>query len=297
MKLLVIGASGLLGSRVAGLASKEHEVYGTCSSHELSLPNSLKLDVTNQEEVKKTVSELKPQAVVNCAAMTNVDGCEREPEKARALNSFAPQYLANACQENECKLVHVSTDYVFDGEKGNYSEKDRVSAKGVYAESKLAAEIAVKTLCADRAIARVSVLYGWKAANMRENFVTWAIKELEAGKRIRLVTDQYTSPTLADNAAEAILAIIDKNERGVFHTCGSTCLDRYSFGLKIAEAFGLDASLIDKTTSKEFEWLAPRPSNSCMLNNETQKRLGVKLYTVEEGLKFMREQKERGDYE
>jgi dTDP-4-dehydrorhamnose reductase len=165
-----------------------------------------------------------------------------------------------AAKDIGAKLIYVSTDYVFDGERGMYHEDDPTSPINYYGESKIAGGWFVREICPDSAIARTSVLYGQNP--VRHNFVTWAADEMKKGNRINILNDQYTSPTLSSNLADMILGIRDQT--GVFHTCGSERINRYDFSIKIAKAFCLDESLVNPITSNQLSWKARRPMDSSL---------------------------------
>jgi len=292
MRILVTGASGLLGSRVVRLASEKHEVWAGYSENPVDVEGveTLRFDITDREHVFRAVRESEADAVIHCAAMTNVDDCERLPEKAFAVNGFGTENMAMAAREIGAKLIYVSTDYIFDGSKqGAYSESDEVSPLSVYAKSKLRGELGAR-IAGNWAVARVSVLYGWNSPKQHPNFVTWVIGKLKAGEEITLLSDQFISPTLAENAAEALLRIAEIGARGVFHVSGSSCISRLEFGRQIAREFGLDEGLISEGKSSEMKWLAKRPVNSCLSIEKAANELGVRMLSTTEGLKFMKKQ-------
>jgi dTDP-4-dehydrorhamnose reductase len=288
MRLLITGGSGLLGSRVTKLAPQEHKVTATYNRSKIEADYPLvSLDITKREDVLSLVSELNPDAVIHCAALTNVDYCEDHKEEAMLVNARATGYLSEACERAGAKMLYVSTDFVFDGEKGMYSEEDEVNPINHYGFSKLEGEKEVLA-CSDYAIARASVLYGWNVQR-RLNFVTWVIDRLEKGKEVNIVTDQYASPTLADDAAEAFLRIIERGKKGVFHTAGGERINRYDFARKIAEVFSLKEELINPITSEDLKQTAMRPMDSSLNVRKAERELGIKMMTVREGLERMGE--------
>jgi dTDP-4-dehydrorhamnose reductase len=238
------------------------------------------MDITGNVDL---ILSLKPDYIVLTAAMTNVDRCESDPERAWKANALGPKKVALAAREAGSRLIHVSTDYVFDGEKGMYREDEATSPINCYGQSKLAGERFVLEICPNSVIARTSVLYGWNPARL--NFVTWAMEEMKRGSRINIVTDQYNSPTLASSLAEVLFEI--KDEQGIFHACGSERISRYDFTIKVAKAFGLDESLINPISSDQLSWKAKRPRDSS-LDVSMISRL-VKPLNIEEGLRAMAE--------
>ena len=223
MKFFVTGGSGLLGQRIATVADGEHDIVLSHNSNPMG--NTVKCDITCEDEVKKVISRENPDVILHCAAMTNVDLCEDEVDKAYDINSNATKYLAEAAEDVNAKIIYVSTDFVFDGERGFYKEDDEVNPLGIYAKSKYDGELQVQKYSSNWAINRVSVLYGW---HERLNFTSWIVNELRNNNEINIVTDQINSPTLADNAADAMFEIALQDKNGVYHTAGNHS-DRYCF--------------------------------------------------------------------
>ncbi|MBO7719458.1 MAG: dTDP-4-dehydrorhamnose reductase [Methanosphaera sp.] len=284
MKFFITGGSGLLGSRIATVADDKHELVLSHNSNPTD--NTVKCDITNEEEVKKIIREVNPNVIIHCAAMTNVDLCEDEVDKAYKVNGDATGYLAKASDDVNAKMIYVSTDFVFDGQKGNYSESDEVNPLGVYAKSKYDGEVQLQRYTSNWAIARVSVLYGW---HERLNFTTWVIDELRKKHEINIVTDQINSPTLADNAAEAMFEIARQDKNGIYHTAGNDLISRYDFTRQIADVFDLDENLINPITSDKFVQKAPRPRDSSLNVDKIEKELNFKMETCEESLIRMRD--------
>ncbi len=286
IELLVIGG-GLLGRSVAKASGKSLRTAVTYNSHPLQVEccATYRMDITGSVDL---IRSLKPRYIVLTAAMTNVDGCESDRMSALNINALGPRNVATAAGEVGAKLIHVSTDYVFDGEQGSYREDDPVSPINYYGESKLAGELFIKEILDDYVIARTSVLYGWNPSRL--NFVTWAVQEMKLGNRINIVNDQYNSPTLSSNLADMILAI--KDQTGIFHTSGCERINRYDFALKTARAFGLDESLINPITSDRLSWKARRPKDSS-LDTSLVSRFSKPL-NVEESLQVMIEQENGG---
>jgi dTDP-4-dehydrorhamnose reductase len=257
-ELLVIGG-GLLGSALAYAPRNSLETALTYNANPLEIEGCMtyRMDITKSVDL---IRSLKPDYIVLTAAMTDVDRCELDREGAWKANALGPKNVATAAREIGSRLIYVSTDYVFDGERGMYKEDDPTSPINNYGESKLAGERFVQEILEDYVIARTSVLYGWNP--MRLNFVTWAAREMKKSNRINIVNDQYTSPTLSSNLADMILSIRDQS--GVFHTSGSERINRYDFSIKIARAFGLDESLVNPISSEQMNWEARRPKDSSL---------------------------------
>lgn len=289
MRVLITGGSGLLGSRVAAAAGA-HDILATYNRSRVEVDYPLApLDITEREAVDALVRDFRPDGVIHTAALTNVDYCEDHRTEAQLINEEGTRNMARACEKIGARMIYVSTDFVFDGEKagGMYAEGDKVNPLGYYALSKLLGEKAVVEECSDHAIARVSVLYGWNIQK-KTNFVTWVIDALRKGERINIVTDQYTSPTLVDNAAEALLGIMEGGKTGLFHCAGSERINRFDLTKKIANVFELNETLINPITSAELKQQAKRPVDSSLNINKIERELGIRMLTVEDGLKIMR---------
>jgi len=286
-KILITGTSGLLGSKTAELAREHYKVLSTYNAKPL-FQGSVKMDVTNESEVLHVFRKFKPKIVVHTAAETNVDKCEVDKEPAWKVNAIGTKNVAEACNKIGAKVLYISTDYVFDGEKGLYSEEDKPNPINYYGITKLEGEKYIMNLCKDYTIARTSVLYGWHP--WKSNFVKWVIESLRNGKQISVVNDHFNSPTLADNLAEILLEIVKKDLKGLYHTSGSERINRFDFTLKIAEIFDLDSSLIRPIKMSELKaWVARRPRDSSLRIDKVRRELKTKLLSATEGLNKMRE--------
>ena len=222
------------------------------------------LDLRDHEGIVRLGREARPSHVISCGAMTNVDGCEDTPELAFAINAEGPRALAQVARETDAALLHVSTDYVFPGDDaspGPYGEDAPTRPVSVYGASKLAGEVAIAETLGDARpwlIARTAIVIG-AGPNRRPNFVTWLARELHAGRRVRIVNDQFNTPTLADDLARALLWQAQAGVTGVYHAAGPTLLGRHEWALAIAEHWGLAPDLIDWVTSAELKQKAQRP--------------------------------------
>jgi len=281
-KVLVTGASGLLGGKLVDALSKGYEVIPTHNTQALH-PNSMRMDIVDKDGVFRVLSQVCPDAVVHTAAETNVDECETDKEWAWSVNAGGTKNIAEACAEIDAKLIYISTDYVFDGLRGLYSEGDEANPINYYGLTKLKGEEFVKDLCKDFVIARTSVLYGWHRKRM--NFATWVIDSLRNGKSISVAEDHYNSPTLADNLAVMILGILEMDATGLYHTAGSERMSRYEFALKIAEAFDLDRTLITPVKMKDVKvWVARRPVDSSLRVDKVRREVKVSPLDLNEAL-------------
>lgn len=242
-----------------------------------------RVDIREKAVVIRTIEEFKPDVIVHTAALTNLDYCERNKKEAWDVNVEGTRNLVLASKEVNAKFVYVSTDYVFDGNRGMYKEDDPVNPVDYYAETKYEGEKIVRAL-PDHLICRTSVLYG---NHPRPNFVVWCIRELQQNHRINIVKDQYNSPTLADDLAEIIIALVEKDQTGTFHTAGRERISRLDFTKKIADIFNLDYSLVNPIRSDELTWVAKRPMDSSLDVSKVSKI--KRPMNILEGLRRMRD--------
>ncbi len=236
-RILITGASGLLGISLVDALSEEYEVVPT-HNREAVHRNSVKMDVCDENTVLRVVDRTHPDAVIHAAAETNVDKCETDKTSAWNINALGTRNVAEACAKVSAKLIYISTDYVFDGDKGAYSEEDEANPINHYGMTKLKGEEFVRALPLEFVIARTSVIYGWHPK--KSNFTTWVIDSLANRRQISVVDDQYNSPTLSNDLSEILRRMLLQGARGIYHTVGSDRVSRYDFALKIAEVFGLD---------------------------------------------------------
>lgn len=292
-KLLVIGASGLLGSKLIEKARGRYDAVGTCNP-EVDGKNLWRLealDIGSKDEVDALFRNTSPDVVILAAAMTNVDACEKQQILANRVNSSGPALVARACKAGGARLVHISTDYVFDGTKRRrYSETDVPRPISVYGASKLAGEKAVLSTLPGAVVARPAVLYGWNPLEDKENFVTWVLKKMRKGEKAPLFSDQFISPTFADDLAKTLLDLAEKDVSGIWHVSGPDCLDRPACGRMIARVFNLDEGLAVAVPSSSVSLPARRPAYSCLDVSKVEKLLGRKMVTFEDGLRTMKEQ-------
>lgn len=286
-RLLITGASGLLGSKIVELTGENYDVIPLHNTKPLHL-NSSKLDITNRKEVFNLFNTIRPDVVIHTAAETNVDRCETQKELAWKINVDGTRNVAEACSEANAKMVYISTDYVFNGETGLYVEEDTPNPINHYGVTKLEGENQVKKLCKNYVILRTSVLYGWHS--WKQNFVIWVMNSLKQKKEISIVEDHFNTPTLADNLAEITIEAVQKNLRGLYHASGSQRISRYEFAQQITKAFNLNQGLIKHTKMNQITaWTAKRPKDSSLNINKIKELLKTKLLNIGEGLKKMKE--------
>ncbi|MCB0751843.1 MAG: SDR family oxidoreductase, partial [Ignavibacteriae bacterium] len=247
-RILLIGSNGMLGQCVVENLRNRNDIELTLASAEdTSFFDNIsysKLDISNKKEVKKIVLDFYPDYIINVAAYTNVDKCESEKELAWNINVNGVEYLAKYSVPSNAHLIHISTDYVFDGLAGPYSENDLPNPISYYGRSKLAGENVIKKFDIKSTILRTNVLFGPTKFG-RPDFVKWVFNSLSENKNIRIVTDQINNPTYIEDLAQAIITICDSEKTGLFNIGGAELLNRFEFTKEIAEYFNLDFNLVE----------------------------------------------------
>lgn len=244
MRILVTGASGLLGLNLALEASKEHTVFGQVNTHGLRGTDFsvVQADLLAPGAIERLLDQARPDWVIHCAALAIIDACETDPDRAQQLNSEVPAKLASSVARGGARLVHISTDAVFDGLRGEYTETDAPNPMSVYARTKLEGERAVAKANPDAIVARVN-LYGWSLTRSR-SLGEFFFYNLQAGRPVKGFTDVYFCPLLANDLAHILLDMLSAGLSGLYHTVSSECITKYEFGVAIARRFGLDEALI-----------------------------------------------------
>jgi dTDP-4-dehydrorhamnose reductase len=249
--ILVTGASGLLGINLALQAVCQYQVVGSVFSQELKgVPfQVLQADLTDHLEVKEVVKQSKPELIINCAALANVDVCEKESEIAESLNTILPQQLAEISKRENIRLIHISTDAVFDGVQGNYMESDHPNPLSIYARTKLQGEIEVQKANPDALIVRVN-FYGF-SLNGKRSLAEFFLYNLAAGLSVNGFTDVQFCPLLVQDLGVVLFKMIKRELRGIYHVVSPESLSKYDFGIKIARKFELNENLIIATSIKQ----------------------------------------------
>lgn len=295
-RILITGSNGLLGQKlVHQLLQNESYVLLATSMGENRMSilkeanyskNYQSLDITNQEEVEKVVAGFKPNVVINTAAMTNVDACETDRENCWKLNVTAVEYLIEACKKVDAHLIHLSTDFVFDGENGPYKEEDLALPLSYYGQSKLASEKLMQNSGLKHwSIARTIIVYGVAENMSRSNIVLWAKEALEKKQPIKVVDDQFRMPTWADDLAKGCLLIAEKKANGIFHLSGKDFISIYELVERVADYFGLEKNSMEKIKSNSLNQAAKRPPKTGFTLDKSIKILGYNPISFEEGLK------------
>ena len=248
------------------------------------------LDITDQSQVNEVIARHKPDVVIHTAAMTNVDQCETEREDCWKQNVDAVEYLIVACEIPSSFLIHLSTDFIFDGEDGPYDEGALANPISYYGDSKLAAENLLLDSSIKYAIARTVLVYGIAHDMSRTNIVLWVKKSLEDGKAIKVVDDQLRSPTLAEDLAMGCYLIAEKKAEGIFNISGKDLLTPYEMALKTAAYFDLDTSTMEKADASTFTQTAKRPPKTGLLIDKAVNELGYAPRSFEEGIGILVDQ-------
>ncbi len=295
-RILLTGSNGLLGQKLVGLISEipTIELFATAKNgNRLSIKTGytfIEMDITNPIQVANVIDSVRPNVIIHTAAMTNVDQCESEKELCWEMNVNAVEYLVSACELIDCLLIHLSTDFIFDGEEGPYDETATPNPISYYGESKLAAEEILLASNIRWAIARTVLVYGIVSDMSRTNIILWVKKSLEDGKTIKVVTDQFRTPTLAEDLAMGCWQIADNEATGIFNISGKDLLTPYEMAIKTADFFGLDKSLIFKADSSTFSQPAKRPPKTGFIIEKAASTLGYKPHTFDQGIKVVAEQ-------
>jgi len=285
MKILITGGNGLFGSKFIEVLNKnDYDVYSTVHKKSIRKEKVFTLDITHSENVKNILKKISPDTIVHAAAFTNVDACEKDKNKAYNTNVQGTINLAQGAEKQNAKFVFISTDYVFNGKKGRYEEIDAADPVNYYGLTKLKGEEFVTSICSNFLIARPSVIYG----AFKENFVTWVIDMLKNEKNIKIVDDQFVSPTLNTDLAEQLVALIEHDMAGVFHTAGGERISRYDLVNSIADVFGLKKSFITPIKMEDMGWLAMRPKDSSLNISKISKF--KKPYKLIDSLNFLRDE-------
>jgi dTDP-4-dehydrorhamnose reductase len=244
MRLLITGASGLLGINLAMEAMREHEVIGVDRGKLKSAPFPVfKEDLLKTNEIHSLLHATKPDWLINCAALANLETSEADPSQAKLLNTVLPAELAAACKKANIQFVHISTDAVFDGTREEpYAEEDATNPQGVYAQTKLEGERAVREANSQAIIARVN-FYGWSLGGQR-SLAEFFVNHLSEGKQVHGFTDVIFCPMLVNMTVRLLLAMLQKDLTGLYHVVGAEPMSKYVFGVEIARKFGLDETLI-----------------------------------------------------
>lgn len=296
IKVLITGSNGLLGQKLVELLSAKQDVRliaTSRTSNKIIGINNLEfslLDITNPVEVDYFIDRYTPDIIINAAAMTQVDICEENKTLCWDININGVENLAKKARQIGAYFMHISTDFVFDGNYGYYKESDAPNPVSYYGYSKLESEKAALSHSSESAVVRTILMYGVVKSMTRSNIVLWVKNNLEAGKAIRVVNDQYRMPTLAEDLAQACINIATQKETGIFHISGNEMMSIYEIALKTAVFFGLDKSLISPVSSIELNEKAKRPPKTGFDLYKAYTKLNYRPHSFLEGLKIIKKQ-------
>ncbi len=295
-KVLITGSNGLLGQKLVYklLAEKNHDIIATARGEnrlkEKEGYKFISLDVTNENDVEEVISTVNPDVVIHTAAMTNVDQCETKMDEADLLNVQAVQYIVDACVKTNTFLVHLSTDFIFDGENGPYKETDEVNPLSFYGMTKLKAEQIIIESKVKAAILRTVLVFGIVDDMSRSNIVLWAKGAFEKGTPINVVVDQFRTPTLAEDLADGCMLAADQEITGVFNISGKDFMSIYELVERVGKFWDLDTSNMTKVSSDTLNQTAKRPYKTGLILNKAMGILGYNPRSFEEGLEIVKKQ-------
>jgi len=293
-RILIPGVSGLLGLNFAHTCDETDEIIGTVNSHPLKKApfQTMNHDFSTLHDLEDLFEEVKPDMVVNCVAIANLDASEKQPELARILNAELPGKFAEITKKLSIPFVHISTDAVFDGQKGNYAEKDATNPINVYAATKLAGEEAVSASNPDAIIARVN-FYGWSLSGKR-SLCEFFFNNLKAEIPLKGFNDLFYNPMMVTDLAETLLEMVEKNLAGIYHVSTDEALSKYDFGCRLSEVFGFDVGLIEPASWCDIDLAAVRSTNLTMDVSKLIGDLGHGVPGVLDGLIRLKAQQDNG---
>jgi dTDP-4-dehydrorhamnose reductase len=284
MKLLITGASGLLGINLALEAMRAHEVIGMDRGKLKSAPFSIvKADLLHRDAIDSVINSVRPDWLINCAALANLEACEKDPDRARVINAEIPGELANICAKSDIRFAQISTDAVFDGTReGSYTEDDEPNPQGVYSQTKLDGERAVQEANPQAIIARVN-FFGWSLSG-RRSLAEFFVNNLSEGKNVSGFTNVIFCPMLVNDTSRLLLMMLQKNLSGLYHVVGAQAMSKYQFGVEVARKFGLRESLISPQSVERSSLTAKRSHNLWLSIHKLSTDLGHEIPKFSTGL-------------
>jgi len=296
MKVLVTGSNGLLGQKLLDYYKQfpEIELIATAKGADRypfpGFYTYCSLDITNEAEVIAVFNSTKPEVVIHTAAMTNVDACELDQVNCDVLNVQAVEYIVNACNHINAHLVHLSTDFIFDGTHGPLAEEEIPKPLSYYGLSKYKAEQLVQAHSNSWAILRTVLVYGVVKDMSRSNIVLWAKNALESGKSIQVVADQFRTPTLAEDLAQGCALAASQKASGIFHISGMNFMSVFDLVIQVADFWNLDKSLVNLSSSEGIQQPAKRPPITGFQIEKAKSILGYQPHSFKEGLQIVSNQ-------
>jgi len=296
MKILITGSNGLLGQKLVYLLKSKSNIECIATARGDNRINDKDgylfetLDLTNPENVVSTINKHRPDCIIHTAAMTNVDECELNPEQCRLNNITATANIVEACKHYNPHLIYISTDFVFDGESGPYTEEDIPNPLSIYAKSKLEAEKIISESGHPFSILRTMIVYGITDDVQRSNIILWTKNSLELGKDIRVISDQFRGPTLAEDLALACYEAANRKATGIYHVSGREVISIIDIAYKVADYFGLDKKYIHPVSTAELNQPAKRPLKTGFIISKAERDLDYHPRSIDEGIQIVNEQ-------
>jgi len=279
-KILITGALGQLGKAVIEQLESKYLLIPTDILESSPYHNYLKLDISDSNDIEKVIATESPDIIINLAALTDVDGCELNPAKAKLINTDSVKELLKV---HRGKFIQISTDYVFDGKNGPYSEDNETNPVSVYGVTKLDAELDIEKNSANWSTIRTNVLFDYDK-DTEASFVKWVVDSLSSGNEINVVVDQWNNPTWTKDLAKVIEQIVENDVQGKYHYGGADYINRYDFALMIADVFGLDSKLIKATETFSFKQVAKRPLKGGLITDKIERALNIKINKLQDSL-------------
>lgn len=292
MKILVTGSNGLLGQKLVRLLNSISEVQviatsrGTSRIKDIEIPY-YSLDVTEEDKVLSRFNEAQPDVVIHTAAMTQVDDCELNQEDCSVANIHSVKNIVSACKDIDAHLIHLSTDFIFDGSEGPLTEEAIPAPVNFYGETKLEAENIILNSGIKWAMARTVLVYGIVPGLSRSNIILWVKENLENQRTINVVDDQWRTPTLAEDLAQGCWLIAKNHATGIFNISGKDMLTPFDMALKVAEYFDLDKKYIVRANSSNFSQPAKRPAKTGFIIDKAEEQLGYRPHSFDEGIDML----------
>lgn len=287
-RVLITGGSGLLGSNTARIVAKDFEVYATYNSNpsQIARCQFVPLDIRDKQQVLSEFERVRPDLVVHTAGLVNVDYCEEHEDEAGVINVDGTENVALASRQVGAKLIYISTDSVFDGKKGMYTEEDVPHPLTVYAKTKLEGEKRVQNCLPDSIVVRTA-FYGW-SLHGRKSLAEWVVDGLREGKKLKMWNDAFFTPILVNNLVEVLIAMYRRNLSGVYHVVGKERCSKYTFGQELARVFELDGDCIESTSIEDAELKAYRPKDPSLDGTKVSGVVDAELLGVKEGIAWFK---------
>ena len=301
MKILITGSNGLLGQKLLHKLRRDNTVRLIATSkgkNRVTVNDGytyIPLDITIKKDVETVIKDVQPNVVINTAAMTNVDLCEEKRNQCDVLNVDAVGYLAHVCEIIDAHLIQISTDFIFDGKNGPYSEEDKPNPLSYYGISKLKSEQLLKAHCVKWTILRTIIVFGVAENLSKGNIVLWAKDALAKGDPLNIIDDQFRAPTLAEDLADICILAAKKEAFGVFNASGKEIMSIYELVERIAKHYGNSTDNLNKISTSTLKQKALRPPKTGFILDKSQRELGYNPHSFEECLNIIDQQLENMD--